>query len=254
MSAIDGEFLKSLAATAFDGVVHAARRLPSLTLLVTEVKLHTQKDSYVETADDFDALDADLAAFFGADRMRQAPWITTWCNGRYAMPYDADSYSIDKSHAGIPKFWHDSSLPPLTRLRDVEDWNLRWGVTLADGTGSRSGESQYLSAATIDITLTDDAVGEAVEMPEGYYGPDTRPRPPPYMIVPVASYKCRGAETYVRLSVNTPGPGLGPDEARFKIRTQIIHGATLGDDAVLLVPMAGGVFDAYCTCSIVGMN
>ena len=68
-------------------------------------------------------------------------------------------------------------------------------------------------------------------------------------------YKCRGAETYVRLSVNTPGPGLGPDEAQLKIRSQF-YGATfsLGDDAVLLMPMAGGVFDARCICSIVGMN
>ncbi len=59
----------------------------------------------------------------------------------------------------------------------------------------------------------------------------------------------------MRLSVNTPGPGLGPDEAQLKIRSQF-YGATvsLGDDAVLLVPMAGGVFDARCICSIVGMN
>ena len=163
--------------------------------------------------------------------------------------------AVAQSHAGIPKFWHDSSLPPLTRLRDVEDWNLRWGVTLADGTGSRSGESQYLSATTIDITLTDDAVGEAVEMPEGYYGPDTRPRPPPYMIVPVASYKCRGADTVGRLGGSTPGPGLGPDEVQFQIKTKIYEGTvSLGDEAILLVPMAGGVFDARCTCSIVGVN
>ena len=68
-------------------------------------------------------------------------------------------------------------------------------------------------------------------------------------------YKCRGAETYVRLSVNTPGPGLGPDEVQFKIKTKKYGLNTpLGDDAVLRVPMAGGVFDVWCTCSIVGMN
>ena len=102
-------------------------------------------------------------------------------------------------------------------------------------------------------------MGEAEELPEDFWGPGTsaRLRPPFYTIVPVSSYKCRGAdaETYVRLSVNTPGPGLGPDEAQLKIRSQF-YGATvsLGDDAVLLVPMAGGVFDARCICSIVGMN
>ena len=166
-------------------------------------------------------------------------------------------YCIDKSHAGIDKYWHDSSLPPLTRIRDVENWNLQWGLFLANGTGSRSGESQYLSAATIDITLTDDAMGEAEELPEDFWGPGTsaRLRPPFYTTVPVASYKCRGADTVGRLSVNTPGPGLGPDEVQFKIKTKKYGLNTpLGDDAVLRVPMAGGVFDVWCTCSIVGMN
>ena len=89
------------------------------------------------------------------------------------------------------KFWHDSSRPPLTRIRDVQDRNLRLGLCLAKGTGSRSGESQYLSAATIDITLTDDAMGEAEELPEDFWGPGTsaRLRPPFYTIVPVSSYK-----------------------------------------------------------------
>ena len=145
----------------------------------------------------------------------------------------------------------------MTRIRDVKDKNLRLGLCLAKGTGSYSDDSQHLSAATIDITLTDDAMGEAEELPEDFWGPGTsaRLRPPFYTIVPVSSYKCRGAETYVRLSVNTPGPGLGPDEVQFKIKTKKYGLNTpLGDDAVLRVPMAGGVFDVWCTCSIVGMN
>jgi len=76
-----------------------------------------------------------------------------------------------------------------------------------------------------------------------------------YTIVPVASYKCRGADTVGRLGGSTPGPGLGPDEVQFQIKTKIYEGTvSLGDEAILLVPMAGGVFDARCTCSIVGVN
>ena len=42
---------------------------------------------------------------------------------------------------------------------------------------------------------------------------------------------------------------------QFKIKTKTYGLNTpLGDDAVLRVPMAGGVFDVWCTCSIVGMN
>ena len=202
----------------------------------------SQKNDYIETADDFDALDADLAAFFGADRMRQAPWIRTWCNGRYAQPYEEDQYFHDQSHAGVPKFWHDSSLPPLTRIRDVGDWNLQWGLILADGTGSRSDDSPFLSAATIDIALTTNAVGRTEAMP--YAG--ARLKPPPYTIVPVASCKCRGADTVGRAR---------PDEVQFKIETRVYETTvSLGDDAVLRVPMAGGVFNARCKCSIVGMN
>ena len=82
--------------------------------------------------DDFDALDAGLAAFFGADAMRRPPWVQTWCN-KYGRP-------------------------SVTRIRDIVDLIGRRLVVSTSQT-----EASKAPAAVINVSFPDDI--QAVEQP-----------------------------------------------------------------------------------------
>lgn len=268
------KFLRDLASVAFDGFVASARQLPSWTLLVTTVEL-SYSGGYSETTDengvttgltrvrgddaDYDALDAGLATFFGESAMGQAPWVRAWCN-REAGPY-AELESLEaaaktkgerlaKALSELAARKHDRGQPPLTRIRDAADEEKRPSVSARGGRGNlvlaqsypSMGDSKrpYLTAATIDLTFAGDAKG-AAQVAAWCDPPNAPPR---HMFAgPVASLKCRGADT-----VGRAGEGV-----KFMIRT-IPSDAKFLESAILILPVVDGVFDVICSCDIVGLN
>ena len=260
LAPVDAKYLKALASAAFGGFVDAVRHLPSWTLLVTDVKLlyiggylETTDDNGVRTgrtrargdAADYDALDAGLAAFFGEETVRRAPWVKAWCNGRRAYPYDDEEFTtVDPQgvRAKILARRHDASRPPLTRIRDADkDELLPMGdLQLAGNDFSFASDKPPLSAATIDITFADDA--QAAEQAPFQYEPPNSP-PSFTFIQGIDSLTCRGGGTCGNL-----------DDVKFKIKTHVHSRAKNLEDAILWVPIVEGVFQVLCSCKIVGLS
>ena len=258
LAPVDAKYLKALASAAFGGFVDAARHLPSWTLLVTSVKLlyiggylETRDDNGVLTgrtrartdAADYDALDAGLAAFFGEETVRRAPWVKAWCNGSHATPYDEEEFAAASGiRAQILAQQHDASRPPLTRIRDADkDELLPMGdLQLAGNDFGFVSDKPLLSAATIDITFADDAEG-AEQAPFQHESPNS---PPSYTFIQgIDSLTCRGGGTCGNL-----------DDVKFKIKTHVHSRAKNLEDAILWVPIVEGVFQVLCGCKIVGLS
>ena len=240
---VDATLLKSLCATAFDSFLEGLR---SAALSGTMWTLHVEgvqvlyRGGFVDDNDfdrewlrgdddDFDALDAGLATFFGADAMRRPPWVQAWCNA-YGRP-------------------------PVTRIRDIADMVGRrpYSFNLTD-------RSSKAPAAVINVGFDDDI--QAVEQPD-IQNPTG---PPGFMqLGPGISARCRRAGSYswrddVAFKIRTGfwGPGV-PEGSYYTCRGVVEpgmgHTFPLGlDRASLFVPIVEGVFDAMCTCRIVGLN
>ena len=240
LAPIDNEYLATIGRTTFVGFVGRFVQ-HTWTLKVSKVSIVYRGD-YTETADgsslriqgnaeDVDALETGLVEFFGAAQMKNEPWVQAWCN-KAAYPYDSNR---------PPATWkHDPTRPPVMRLRDVKD---RQGRLVHDVDLTIGGSS--LAAATIDLSFGDDAHASEQEH-ESYEGDEdaTTPRPPIYQFIgPVSRAKCRsGSATY-------------DGETTFKIRTEEFSGKSQSlERAIVMIPLVPDVFDAICTCSIVGMS
>ena len=243
---VDATLLKSLCATAFDSFLEGLR---SAVLSGTMWTLHVEgvqvlyrggfvDDDDEEWADgewlrgdddDFDALDAGLAAFFGAEAMRRPPWVQAWCN-----------------HYGRP---------PVTRIRDIVDL-----IGRRPSSFNLTDRSAKAPAAVINVGFDDDI--QAMEQPD-IHNPTG---PPAFMqLGPGISARCRAASYSWRDDVafkirtgNLWGLGV-PEGSYFTCRGVVESG--MGDTfppsldrASLFVPIVEGVFDAMCTCRIVGLN
>ena len=238
---VDATLLKSLCATAFDSFLEGLRSAVDSGIMWT---LHVEgvqvlyRGGFVDDDDDrewlrgddddFDALDAGLAAFFGADAMRRPPWVQAWCNA-YGRP-------------------------PVTRIRDIADMIGRrpYSFNLTD-------RSSKAPAAVINVGFDDDI--QAVEQPD-IHNPTG---PPAFMqLGPGISARCRAGSLSwrdVALKIQTGnfwGPGV-PSGSYYTRQGSVESGMgdtfPLGlDRASLFVPIVEGVFDAMCTCRIVGLN
>ena len=242
---VDATLLKSLCATAFNSFLEGLR---SAVLSGTMWTLHVEgvqvlyrggfvDDDDEEWADgewlrgdddDFDALDAGLAAFFGADAMRRPPWVQAWCNA-YGRP-------------------------PVTRIRDIADMVGRrpYSFNLTD-------RSAKAPAAVINVSFPDDI--QAVEQPNTH----NPTGPPAFMqLGPEIKAHCRaGSHSWrdVAFKIRTGNfwdPGV-PKGSYYTHQGVVERGMgedpPLGPDrASLFVPIVEGVFDAMCTCRIVGLN
>ena len=241
---VDNEFLEGLKRQTFDGFVTRFRQ-HRWTLLARSVRLNyvggysRQDRSGGPGAIDVDALETNLAAFFGAERMRSAPWIQEWCN-RGAHP-------LDETNMRNIRHWkaHDESEPPVTRLRDVKNargrsmlqvsdyidltLNARWESTWPDYRYYWT-HDHMLSAAVMDISLVN---ADTWEQDGGWYN----------FFDPV-TVRCRsGVVAY------------GGGNVTFKIKTysEWDEPKTL-DTAILFVPILEGVFHAQISCSFVGLS
>ena len=109
MTPVDPTLLKTLYRTAFRSFVEGLRER-TWTLLVSKVTVSCPVSARFSDAtdEDHDALEAGLAAFFGADKMREAPWVQAWANK------SAVSYEEVKRMQYDPSSWHDVSRPPQT--------------------------------------------------------------------------------------------------------------------------------------------
>ena len=260
LAPVDAKYFKALASAAFGGFVDAARHLPSWTLLVTSVKLlyiggylETRDDNGVLTgrtrartdAADYDALDAGLAAFFGEETVRRAPWVKAWCNGRRAYPYDDEEFTTVNPHSVRAKILarrHDASRPPLTRIRDADkdELFLLGDLQLAGNDFGFVSDKPLLSAATIDITFADDAQA-AEQAPFQHESPNS---PPSYTFIQgIDSLTCRGGGACGNL-----------DGVKFKMKTHVHSDAKSLEDAILWVPIVEGVFQVLCSCTFVGLS
>ena len=184
-------------------------------------------------AEDVDALETGLVEFFGAAQMKNEPWVQAWCN--------SSDYPFDANRAETYPTWkHDPTRPPVTRLRDVKD---RQGQASPDVTLT-TGQSS-LAAATFDVSFQHDAVTS--EQANGSHEDDedaTTPKPPVYHFIgPVSHAKCRsGSATY-------------SNGITFKIRTEDFSERNQSlEYAFVMIPLVPDVFEAICTCSIVGLS
>ena len=246
LTPIDPQFMASICSKSFVGFVdHFARS--TWTLKVSSVRIVYRGDYIANedgsrsrtrgNADDTEALESSLAAFFGAEQMSRAPWIQEWCNcGTDAFdPSNADtmSYLVRCKR-------HDPTRPPVTRLRDLRDREGRPALGIQDLELVRGHPS--LSAATIDVSFYHDATPSEQVFDED--DEDAALKPPCYQFIgPVSRAKCRF------------GSASRYDDTTFKISTQDFSERNKSlETAVFIIPMVPNVFDAICTCSIVGMS
>ena len=235
---VDATLLKSLCATAFDSFLEGLRSAVLSGIMWT---LHVEgvqvlyRGGFVDDDDeewvdgewlrgdddDFDALDAGLAAFFGADAMRRPPWVQAWCNA-YGRP-------------------------PVTRIRDIVDL-----IGRRPSSFNLTDRSAKAPAAVIHVGFDDDI--QAVEQPD-IHNPTG---PPAFMqLGPGISARCRAGSYSWRDDVafkirtgNFWGPGV-PEGCHFTCPDTFPPSL---DHASLFVPIVEGVFDAMCSCRIVGLN
>ena len=239
LAPIDNEYLATIGRTTFVGFVGRFVQ-HSWTLKVSKVSIVYRGDWVMNAdgsgsrtqgnAEDVDALETGLVEFFGAAQMKNEPWVQAWCN-KAAYPFDANI-------ANAYPWRHDPTRPPVTRLRDVKD---RDGQLVHDVDLTKGGST--LAAATIDLSFGDDA--HASEQEHEYENDEVAAtRPPIYQFIgPVSRAKCRsGSATY-------------DSETTFKIKTEAFSGKNQSlERAIVMIPLVPDVFDAICTCSIVGMS
>ena len=256
--AVDPHFHRHLGRTAFKGFVDGLRT-HEWTLLVTAVTLKYKGGELEDLSDDdyetqqrptaaqYDALDAGLAAFFGEETMRQAPWVHEWCNGPHAIPWDQDEFATASDWVKRTAYaGHDSSRPPLTRIRDAhKNDQLTLGhLQLAGVSTFVRTDKPLLSAATFDVTFAPDAWGNEQLDPEDDEASDAPPGAPSYVFIqPVSSLKCRGGGECEFL-----------DDVMLKIKTATHPDAKALDEVLIWVPIVEGVFNAFCECTFVGLN
>ena len=237
MTPVDPTLLRTLYRTAFRSFVEGLRER-TWTLLVSKVTISCplsvrRSDA---TDEDHDALEAGLAAFFGADKMREAPWVQAWANK------SAISYEEVKRKQYDPSHWHDVSRPPVTRIRDIrDDTGFDSFVQLT--------EDDCATAATIDIAFDDDA---SFDVDTGYVKERAT-----LEIGPVLSARCRtGSQdsTDSRFQIEISPAAHREDEpiaapAHFEaLRTKNL------DSASLFMPIVDGVFNVVCECRIAGLS
>ena len=235
MTPVDPTLLRTLYRTAFRSFVEGLRER-TWTLLVSKVTISCplsvrRSDA---TDEDHDALEAALAAFFGADKMREAPWVQAWANK------SAVSYEYVKRMRYDPSSWHDVSRPPVTRIRDIrDDWDSFVHLT----------EDDCATAATIDIAFDDDA---SFDVDTGYVQQRAT-----LHIGPVLSARCRtGSQvcTDSRFQIEISPAAHREDEPiaapeHFEaLRTKNL------DSASLFMPIVDGVFNVVCECRIAGLS
>ena len=211
----------------------------SWTLRVTSVSLvyrgATEGDELVD-ADDaaYDAVDARLEQFFGAETLRSKHWIQAWANGGE----DGGSTMTLESAREHPSWGrHDWSRPPVRRIRDVryglEHYNRRKPDTIElTDDGGEYVPIQYIG--TIDIRFKSDARASP-QTPGDDEDPEKPFAPPYYFIGPVSSVQWKG-----RARVKT--------RAVFKV-----EGACL-EEGHLFVELVPGVFDAHLYCTVAGLS
>ena len=244
LAPIDNKYLATISRTTFEGffnrfVQHKWTVKVSSVRIVYRGDYETAEDGSSSrtrgNAEDIDALETKLANFFGAAQMKSEPWVQAWCNSS-DCPFDANR--ADR----YPTWKHDPTRPPVTRLRDVKDRQGRSALGF-DDLELTTGQSS-LAAATIDLSFGDGAYysEQAQEVDED----DEHAIGPPFyqFIGPVELAECRS------------GWGLYTN-TRFKIRTEEFSEPGRNqslEEAILMIPIGHGVFDAICTCSIVGMS
>ena len=206
----------------------------SWTLRVTSVSLvyrgATEGDELVD-ADDaaYDAVDARLEQFFGAETLRSKHWIQAWANGGE----DGGSTMTLESAREHPSWGrHDWSRPPVRRIRDV-----RLGLKHYNGRKPDSIElthdNEPDSIGTIDIRFKKDA--RATPQAPGDEEP-TKPFAPPYFFIgDVASVQWKG-------------------QARVKTRSVFKVEGTRLEEGILFVELVPGVFDAQLYCTVAGLS
>ena len=242
LAPIDNEYLATIGRTTFMGFVCRFVQ-HTWTLKVSKVSIVYRGD-WVTNADgsrvrmrgnaeDVDALETGLVEFFGAAQMKNEPWVQAWCN--------SSDYPFDANRAETYPTWkHDPTRPPVTRLRDVKDRQGRASPDVTLTTGQSS-----LAAATFDVSFLHSAVTS--EQENGSHEDDedaTTPKPPVYHFIgPVSYAKCRS------------GSGTYSSGITFKIRTEDFSERNQSlEDAIVMIPVVPDVFDAICTCSIVGLS
>ena len=206
----------------------------SWTLRVSGVSLvyrgATEGDELVD-ADDaaYDAVDARLEQFFGAETLRSKHWIQAWANGGE----DGGSTMTLESAREHPSWGrHDWSRPPVRRIRDV-----RLGLKHYNGRKPDSIElthdNEPDSIGTVDIRFKKDA--RATPQAPGDEEP-TKPFAPPYFFIgDVASVQWKG-------------------QARVKTRSVFKVEGTRLEEGILFVELVPGVFDAQMYCCVAGLS
>jgi len=206
----------------------------SWTLRVSGVSLvyrgATEGDELVD-ADDaaYDAVDARLEQFFGAETLRSKHWIQAWANGGE----DGGSTMTLESAREHPSWGrHDWSRPPVRRIRDV-----RLGLKHYNGRKPDSIElthdNEPDSIGTVDIRFKKDA--RATPQAPGDEEP-TKPFAPPYFFIgPVASVQWKG-------------------QARVKTSAVFKVEGTRLEEGILFVELVPGVFDAQMYCCVAGLS
>ena len=177
----------------------------------------------------YDAVDARLEQFFGAETLRSKHWIQAWANGGE----DGGSTMTLESAREHPSWGrHDWSRPPVRRIRDV-----RLGLKHYNGRKPDSIElthdNEPDSIGTIDIRFKKDA--RATPQAPGDEEP-TKPFAPPYFFIGnVASVQWKG-------------------QARVKTRSVFKVEGTRLEEGILFVELVPGVFDAQLYCTVAGLS
>jgi len=251
-SPVDHKFLNSQIDNTWRGFGELVQNT-KWTLLVSKVQLvyrGRQLDgAWTDaTTEAYDALDAGLVDYFGADTLRAAPWIQAWTNAYPAPFHWSETYHQECRNFRqeyVEAKWHDPDRPPVTRIRDINKFGQRCDACLTENADSIHYHAlkmsrPILSAATIDIHFTDNLDPGPQAMDEGW-----AQYPLYYFLtnneIISGTAKCRtGTKTC--------------DTAKFKLRTNSVSKAAHLDQAVLFVPIVDGVFDVSLQCSVVGLN
>ena len=246
VSPVDHEFLESQIDNTWLGLARLLQN-EKWTLLVSQAQIAYRGreadgvwlDATTET---YDALDAGLEEFFGAETLRAEPWIQTWTNA-YPAPY----HWSEKYHQEcLNTKWHDPNRPPVTRIRDINKFGERCRLMNltenSDWVNLKFLKRPILSAATIDLELAGDLVNHSgpQAMGEGWT------KYPSYYFL------CDGDDSAGTVRCRTGTKAV--DKCKFKLRTTSVSKAAHLDQAVVFVPIVAGVFDVTLQCSVVGLN
>mmetsp|Transcript_29992 Transcript_29992/g.90166 ORF Transcript_29992/g.90166 Transcript_29992/m.90166 type:complete len:508 (+) Transcript_29992:310-1833(+) len=252
-SPVDHKFLNSQIDNTWRGFGELVQNT-KWTLLVSKVQLvyrGRQLDgAWTDaTTEAYDALDAGLVDYFGADTLRAAPWIQAWTNAYPAPFHWSETYHQECRNFRqeyVEAKWHDPDRPPVTRIRDINKFGERCRLMNltenSDWVNLKFLKRPILSAATIDLELAGDLVNHSgpQAMGEGWT------KYPSYYFL------CDGDDSAGTVRCRTGTKAV--DKCKFKLRTTSVSKAAHLDQAVVFVPIVAGVFDVTLQCSVVGLN